>query len=612
MLNYLAQESFAQTQVQDLTAGVFTDYTQRANGTIAVADTGQTITTWGGTPPTIVSGQLVCANFQTSPTAGYATHDCGSAPYEYRSRFVLQPQSAGSNSTVGNAAHLVSQTLMTSTGQIATTDFLHVLILADGFKLQFHDGGGNTYTDFHTDETANGSGYELFTRRLPDDGVSVNEVCVRYTSEGGGKLYVELPDGTYREYGGSANATQAAFITRAWGRYVTQEPFGTTVGDSEARFLSFEAYVTTALTSPNKFYASPIKISRDRTRSGQKSSKKLIFTPSATLAFTGGPTGGTFTMSVTARGTTQTATANYSTTAATLDSNLQTALQALSNVGAGKATVTGAVNGGPYTVTFDPSLDGVSITVSGAGLTGGSSPAASCSFNTGWYRVALVAAGNFQVSGLLRVSSNPLYAKSFYATSRAASDLLWFTYTLSGLGCELNQLGHASRGDNVVSQVRMSDDGQNTGIYLDLNVTGVGSSTVTPITVELDYGTGVRLLPNPIPGVSAGANQVTTITLNSGLTTTGNVTAAVAGSGVRIKEGSNARMGTGTLSGGTVTIANTSVTASTRVFLTRTGSGTSTGQLRVSAQTASTSFVVTSTDNTDAGTFNYLLVEPAP
>lgn len=81
-----------------------------------------------------------------------------------------------------------------------------------------------------------------------------------------------------------------------------------------------------------------------------------------------------------------------------------------------------------------------------------------------------------------------------------------------------------------------------------------------------------------------------------------------AGKGVQIKEGTNARMGQATLSGGTVTVSNTSVTTSTRIFLTRSSTSTGYGHLRTSI-TASTSFTITSTDGTDDGTVDWLLVE---
>ena len=80
------------------------------------------------------------------------------------------------------------------------------------------------------------------------------------------------------------------------------------------------------------------------------------------------------------------------------------------------------------------------------------------------------------------------------------------------------------------------------------------------------------------------------------------------GAGLRIKEGSNAKQGTATLSAGTVVVPNTSVTATSRIFLTAQDNNT-TGALRVSARTAGTSFTITSTNSSDAGVIAYEIFE---
>jgi hypothetical protein len=92
----------------------------------------------------------------------------------------------------------------------------------------------------------------------------------------------------------------------------------------------------------------------------------------------------------------------------------------------------------------------------------------------------------------------------------------------------------------------------------------------------------------------------------------GSIETLVAGQGVRIKEGSNARMGQSTLVTGTVTIANTSITASTRIFVFPAAAGTLNGRIRVASRVNSTSFTVTSSDAGDTAAFDWLLVEPTP
>lgn len=85
-----------------------------------------------------------------------------------------------------------------------------------------------------------------------------------------------------------------------------------------------------------------------------------------TVTITGGPTGGTFTLTWNAQTTGAIA---FNAAAATV----QTALNALSNLDG--VTVSGSA-GGPYTVTFPVDMGNVAqMTASGAGLTGGTAPA---------------------------------------------------------------------------------------------------------------------------------------------------------------------------------------------------------------------------------------------
>lgn len=88
-----------------------------------------------------------------------------------------------------------------------------------------------------------------------------------------------------------------------------------------------------------------------------------------TLTVTGAPTGGTFTVTYSGQTTGNIA---YNASAATV----QTALEALSNIGAGEAVVTGSA-GGPWTVTFAGTLADTNVdamTTDAALLTGGTTP----------------------------------------------------------------------------------------------------------------------------------------------------------------------------------------------------------------------------------------------
>jgi hypothetical protein len=87
------------------------------------------------------------------------------------------------------------------------------------------------------------------------------------------------------------------------------------------------------------------------------------------------------------------------------------------------------------------------------------------------------------------------------------------------------------------------------------------------------------------------------------------VDVTTAGQGLAVAEGSNAKQGTATLSGGTVVVSNTSVTASSRILLTA-QDNSSTGALRVSGRTAATSFAITSSNAGDSGVVAFEIFEP--
>lgn len=110
-------------------------------------------------------------------------------------------------------------------------------------------------------------------------------------------------------------------------------------------------------------------------------------------------------------------------------------------------------------------------------------------------------------------------------------------------------------------------------------------------------------------GLGTGATPTFT-----GLTTSGgNIAADSVGKGFQTKEGSNAKQGvTGSLSGGTLVVANTAITANSRLLLTRQAGGTNPGAVYESARNAGTSFTVTSTNAADTGTVAYEIFEPAP
>lgn len=91
----------------------------------------------------------------------------------------------------------------------------------------------------------------------------------------------------------------------------------------------------------------------------------------------------------------------------------------------------------------------------------------------------------------------------------------------------------------------------------------------------------------------------------------GSNTQAFSALGFRASEAANGRQGVATLAAGTATVANTSVTANSRIFLTSQSDGGTAGFLRVSARAAGTSFTITSSSGTDTSTVAYEIFEPA-
>lgn len=90
------------------------------------------------------------------------------------------------------------------------------------------------------------------------------------------------------------------------------------------------------------------------------------------------------------------------------------------------------------------------------------------------------------------------------------------------------------------------------------------------------------------------------------------IVAGVVGKGFRVKEGTNAKMGVVTLVTGAATVANTSVTSTSRIFLCSQTDGGTPGTQRVSLRTAGTGFVITSSTTGDTSTVAWIMYQPAP
>lgn len=134
------------------------------------------------------------------------------------------------------------------------------------------------------------------------------------------------------------------------------------------------------------------------------------------------------------------------------------------------------------------------------------------------------------------------------------------------------------------------------------------SNSTNALRFRSSGGSNTHLLYDSSNGRFAIGSGTTPVDV---LSVTGNVNLLAAGNKLLIATGSNASVGTGTLTAGTVTISTTAVTANSKIFLQDTSNSiTNVGTLTApsSGITAGTSFVVTSTLALDTSTFNWLII----
>lgn len=131
---------------------------------------------------------------------------------------------------------------------------------------------------------------------------------------------------------------------------------------------------------------------------------------------------------------------------------------------------------------------------------------------------------------------------------------------------------------------------------LSLTTTAASTPTFPAGTGTLAYLAGTNTW--------AGLNTFSNAT---GVNVTNNVAVTTAGKGLTIKEGTGGRSGTATLAAGTVTVANTTITANSRIFITPINN-TNAGALDVTL-IAATSFTIRSASPTDTRVIHYFIIE---
>jgi len=199
---------------------------------------------------------------------------------------------------------------------------------------------------------------------------------------------------------------------------------------------------------------------------------------------------------------------------------------------------------------------------------------------------------------------------SFVAATRLAvgvSAIQTATVHADSTGTINTALFRATAAGTATLGVLQVESNDNTKRLLDLRVTG---DSVPRLRVDMSSGTGAGTI-----GFGHGTTLDTVLYRGGAdlLMTDDDFAINTAGKGIKVKEGSNARLGTATLVAGTVTVANTSVTANSRILLTVQSLGTVTApkSIAVTARVAATSFTITSSDATDTSVVAYHIIEPA-
>lgn len=198
---------------------------------------------------------------------------------------------------------------------------------------------------------------------------------------------------------------------------------------------------------------------------------------------------------------------------------------------------------------------------------------------------------------------------------------MYFTSYVGAAGANSSSLIlRSARGTAVAPTANLS--GNTLGFIGGNGYTGTGFTTTSKAAISFvtteawsatANGTSIffQVTRNTTTTTSTIAQVLNTSTSVSG------VAISNVGSGLLIKEGTNARMGRATLtpvllSPSVVTVSNNTVTASTEIFLCSNVPSGGPGVLSVTARTAGVSFTISSSAIGDTSIVSWLLIEPSP
>ncbi|HEV3269397.1 MAG TPA: hypothetical protein VGZ69_01970 [Candidatus Rhabdochlamydia sp.] len=206
-------------------------------------------------------------------------------------------------------------------------------------------------------------------------------------------------------------------------------------------------------------------------------------------------------------------------------------------------------------------------------------------------------------------------------TTSAECDLLQTSYVGSSATSGSNLIHLTARGTALAPTANLSGD--LLGVWGARGYTGSAFVTTSKASILMianeNWSTtanGTAISFQVTPPNSTTMSEIARI-FNTGVSFDG-LAVTKLGSGFLIKEGANARMGVATLVSfliviSSVTVANNTVTANTRIFLTNQApSGLAIGDVHVSALVPGVSFTISSLAIGDTSQIAWLLVEPSP
>lgn len=140
-----------------------------------------------------------------------------------------------------------------------------------------------------------------------------------------------------------------------------------------------------------------------------------------------------------------------------------------------------------------------------------------------------------------------------------------------------------------------------------LNILGSASFAVTA-KAKWDSGAFIDDLGGFANQIRISASNG--VTVSNQLNVGGNLVINAASKTLSLVSGTNACIGSGTLSSGATSIATTAVASGSKIFLQDTSAGVvNVGTLTVSSSTPGTGFSVKSTNVSDSGTFDWIIIQ---